>query len=364
MALSISTFQQVANIKPQGELQVKDQQLENRGTIGNTIARFFHSIGAFFGLCQKAPTQQERQQTALTAFREALTTQFGSDISQRVTQNLAGPLTGAKVNQAITDAKRELMQIRYGNEQALSRMLPGEYIVTPMTKDVGLRGISHFESQMGKGLYDRLQTRETALQNFTGLCQDARVKNVEGFKALFNPSDNWSPNNGHTLYREMLTGTANSQAHSNTRTLSDEQVRQLAVSTLTSMRHLETPEEVEQAHQSFNQYTSSIKTMLSDIANGRVQSLQQGREQMDRAYENIQTAFKLEGGLMSDDGLPIFDAAFGKALAELPPHERTALFERMSKEPNPLSRLSGRHPEFALLEANLTARMPQPTLND
>lgn len=121
------------------------------------------------------------------------------------------------------------------------------------------------------------------------------------------------------------------------------------------MRHLETPEEVKQAHQSFNQYTSSIKTMLSDIANGRVQSLQQGREQMDRAYENIQTAFKLEG---------IFDAAFGKALAELPPHERTALFERMSKEPNPLSRLSGRHPEFALLEANLTARMPHPTLND
>ena len=361
MTISLTAFQQTANIKPQGELQLNTsgQQVENRGTVGNNLTRFFQSIGAFFGLCQKPPAEQERQATALTAFREALTTRFGEDVTQQVAQGLSGPLTGSKVSETITQARRLLQESRFANEKTVAKMMPGEYIETPVMKDVSLRSMNHAETRMGKGgLYDKVQTQEKALENFTQLCTDAGVKDVEKFTTLFNPYNNYEPTNAHTLYREMLMGATYSDSRGNVQTVSENSVKLSANDQLKTMRKLTTGEEVAQAHQNFTQYADAIKTMLSDIANHRDTNLQQLAQRVDLASEGTKDAFKLEGGMTSDDGMPIAFAAFGKALSELPQTERTALFERLANKDNPLSAFSGTNRTFATMDGMLGTFRP------
>ncbi len=335
MTPSIASFERAASLKPQGELQVNQNQIENRGTLGNRLINAFRTLGAWLGVCSKPASEQARQVEVLEAFRQALTTQYGTEISGMALQDVRGPLTGNKVDQVLSTAKGAQSRNRnhFNNEQKVALMLPGEYLSHAQGKDVSLRSDALLaDAQVGQ----TLQTTQESERNFAGLCEQAKIKDVQSFATLFDATDNRSPKNGHTLYRDMLLGLARTVSFDDAKSLDLAEARQAATGVLKAMRPLDSAEKVARAHLCFNDYAQALRDMMADIAAGRDDDLEVGKERAVSALKHLTTAFKLGSSIIGDDGWAIGSAAFGKALADLPAAARSGFLDRLAGEDNPL----------------------------
>jgi hypothetical protein len=98
---TIDAFHRAALADNKGELELREEGVINRGTIGNTLVRFFRSIGVFIGLCEKPPAAIERQKTVLEAFKSAVHAEFPDAKGQcklpmPIAENLAAIAIGEK----------------------------------------------------------------------------------------------------------------------------------------------------------------------------------------------------------------------------------------------------------------------------
>lgn len=345
MALTIDQFRQAARLDTQGEVALKPgaDQLENRGTIGSKVVRFFRSIGEYLGICTRSPDAQERQASALYAFREALNQKFGEGLARQVTAHIEHqPLTGQVVNETIQRAetaenletsarKAEISHNRFQNQQLTARMFPGEYIANPRTKEVQLRSNQHLESHITSGVIHRIQTEDAARQGFAGLCQEAGIKDVEQFSLLFNQYNNHEPGNAHTLYRQMLDGATVLHSGKSSNELTEQTVRQEAVDSLKALNKLESPEQVQQANTAYHQYVESIRSLLVDLPKGDVQKISEGLNRIADAKEIAMDRFKkndVEGFSQ------LHSSAVGLALSKLSPDQKQLLFEQRERIEN------------------------------
>lgn len=104
-------------------------QLVNKGTLGNSAASFFRSIGEALHLVQPDPTRAQRQQDALQGFQRAMREHFGEGIANAALaqQHLLDPgarLTGSAIQGATRIAMAQIQANRQANVQAMRDFLP------------------------------------------------------------------------------------------------------------------------------------------------------------------------------------------------------------------------------------------------
>jgi hypothetical protein len=92
-------------------------ELVNKGTLGNKIASFFHSIGRALGLVEsRSADRAQRQQAALEGFKNALVQDFGQVAGSHGAIGLGDRLTGRTVQLAMESARGQYQYIKRGND--------------------------------------------------------------------------------------------------------------------------------------------------------------------------------------------------------------------------------------------------------
>lgn len=130
MSISFNSYIRTAQLADGGKIRGSAEdptQLVNKGTVGHGLATMFRNISEALGIVAQDETRAERQEAALTGFRDAIREQFGTAIGDAALRQ-AGldqdgvTLTGAKVLEAADAAKALLRE----NERA-TRSLAENY---------------------------------------------------------------------------------------------------------------------------------------------------------------------------------------------------------------------------------------------
>jgi hypothetical protein len=99
--------------------------LENTGTLGNKVVRFFRWIGEALHVIRPEPTREQQLQKAAKSFGDALRGEFGGAIAGKVLDSMdKRAITGRQARAAIAEAAQLRHQQQRGNQALIAEALP------------------------------------------------------------------------------------------------------------------------------------------------------------------------------------------------------------------------------------------------
>jgi hypothetical protein len=238
--LSFESFIRTARENQGGTVRIAkgdpDQtQLVNKGTIGNKVASFFDNIGRLIGsLFGGVPdTREQRNQTALENFREALSGQFGQSVAQDVLLESGFDekveLTGKDIIEISDRAMAKISENRSSNLERIKDCLPLDY-----------------HDDYGGGSF------------FGEICQRL---GVTPDLAMTLPREKYE------AYRDRLITAFRHESELNTRPLTDGESKDIAVRVLGEIMELSSFGRLEGAEQARLELEQSVVELIVSIAN-------------------------------------------------------------------------------------------------
>lgn len=127
--IGLDRFVRTARSSETGELALREKgggaSLENTGTLGNKVVRFFRRIGEALHVIRPEPSREQQLASAARSFGTALRGEYGKDIAAKVMSSMdKRAITGQQVQAAIAEAAQLRHQQQRDNRAQLAEALP------------------------------------------------------------------------------------------------------------------------------------------------------------------------------------------------------------------------------------------------
>jgi hypothetical protein len=214
--------------------QTNTELINNKGGFGHSVATFFKNVGSLFGW--KDDSRIQRNKDALDGFKQALTTQFGATIAQKVWDDRkldeVGKLTGKQIIELSDYAKSLRRENGRTNDRMLKDCLPIDY------HDKAYPGGKFFAEICRNVGYD---------------LDVARTLTPERYDA----------------YYDRLMTAFNERTQFDDVALTPEQTREIAEDVLRQVVKLDLGGRLDEAQRARQAFVDSVQTLMTDIAGGR-----------------------------------------------------------------------------------------------
>ena len=299
--MKIGTLASFSAKTPDNPVELSSDQQEIRSSPsrwGQSVARFFRSIGAYLGVCN---SEADRQRQALNAFRQALTAEYGPRVAQSATQGMEGRLlTGRDIQRTLNELTEVVPEVRKAgrehNQVLIEHHAPKEWLDTTDLTTANLR----------------------------------------------------DPRN---LYRSLVEDRVEALSAHGMRRLTSADVGPVVDRVASRLQRLKTPEDYENAHRAFNHCATKMRQLLSCYASGGMDSaIPNQMRDLEALWREVSQAFKSENPdrtqMNSDESVHLGEALLGRAMSQLDEAQQLKVYTRLQAE--------GQGTAFTLEHAKLT----------
>lgn len=291
-----------ASEDPKG--QVTSIHISGRGFWGSVV-NFFRDIGEWFSNRFKKNSygadRSARAQQAYDEFKQVLSGMTSEQSAQRILEQVAPrqpenkpqTLSPLQVRRALELAEAE---IRLQNDQLIAGLMP--------------RG-----------------SLEQDDPSFNDLCKMAKVKDLEPFRALFQPSEFATTDGALHVYTKMLQGMTEVHSRGQSKALSPEELQTFATCALGALRAMKSQEVATQLAARYESARMQFQDLLVTITEGRYDSFEADLEGARDELNMLIVALTSEGHheYGADETTVFTDALIGSALSSLTPRQRDTL---------------------------------------
>lgn len=327
--ISLQSYISKARESVSGEVRIAkgtEDQLVNKGTLGNKIATFFQDIGGAMGLLRPNDTLARRQSDALEGFKESLTKHYGEQVAKEAI-HLAGldernvTLTGRVMLNTQQYAQGLLQINRDHNTRTYSQFLP---------PSPGQDATPHF--------LDVLQAMKPP-RDPDALTTDQKV-----------------------AYHLRLQDNIKSESELGRKELSQEKIEQLAQETLKQVLELDQLGKLDKAEQARDAYAGALSDLLRALGSGEDHATVLNLMVVARDKFNELVAAESTGTMGGDDIARLNEQAMFNAMRDLQVEDPELLRKAQTKALETDSVVRALHSEFRSQSMNGGNNLHQMTL--